>query len=233
MNELSTITKQTMTLKQITDLLEVDHSKAMIKVSAMSENPEFGAVAKIATVYNKQGQTIETYQLNKRQSIAVSARLNTALLMKVIDRWQELESNAVVLPDFTNPAISARAWADEVEAKLIAQAENEKNRPKVEFAEKVRALDGSISVGDFAKIIGTGQNRLFKRLRDDGFLLVNNHPMQSAVERGLLVQVEQTPFADSNGKSHPAFQTRITGKGQVYFEKKYRVNIQVMENGND
>lgn len=30
-----------------------------------------------------------------------------------------------------------------------------------------------------------------------------------------------------NGKSYPAFQTRITGKGQVYFEKKYRVNIPV------
>ena len=34
---------------------------------------------------------IETYQLNKRQSIAVAARLNTALLMRIIDRWQGTE----------------------------------------------------------------------------------------------------------------------------------------------
>ena len=34
---------------------------------------------------------METYQLDKRQSIAVASRLNTALLMRIIDRWQELE----------------------------------------------------------------------------------------------------------------------------------------------
>ena len=47
----------------------------------MSESPEFGAVFKTDIVYNEQGQTIETYQLDKRQSIAVAAKLNTALLI--------------------------------------------------------------------------------------------------------------------------------------------------------
>lgn len=84
----------TMTLKEITDLLEVEHNKAMNKVEKMAKEPEFGTVAKTSTVYNDKGQTIETYQLNKRQSIAVSARLNTALLMRIIDRWQELENQS-------------------------------------------------------------------------------------------------------------------------------------------
>ena len=82
----------TMTLKEITDLLSVQHSKAMNTVSKMATDPEFGAVSKMDTVYNDSGQTVETYQLDKRQSIAVAARLNVALLMRVIDRWLELEN---------------------------------------------------------------------------------------------------------------------------------------------
>ena len=84
----------TMTLKEITDLLNVEHNKAMNKVEKMAEDPEFGTVAKTSTVYNDKGQTIQTYQLNKRQSIAVASRLNTALLMRIIDRWQELENQS-------------------------------------------------------------------------------------------------------------------------------------------
>ena len=84
----------TMTLKEITDLLDVEHNKAMNKVEKMAEDPEFGTVAKTSTVYNDKGQTIQTYQLNKRQSIAVASRLNTALLMRIIDRWQELENQS-------------------------------------------------------------------------------------------------------------------------------------------
>ena len=84
----------TMTLKEITDLLDVRHDKAMLKVAAMTESPDFGTVSILDIVYNDKGQTTKTYQLNKRQSIAVSARLNTALLMRIIDRWQELENQS-------------------------------------------------------------------------------------------------------------------------------------------
>lgn len=94
MNELSVTSNNTatMTLKEITDLLNVQHSKAMLKVFNMSLQPEFGTLSKMDTVYNDKGQTVETYILDKRQSMAVSAVLNTALLMRVIDRWQELEA---------------------------------------------------------------------------------------------------------------------------------------------
>ena len=47
------------------------------------------------------------------------------LRARVYDRWEELEHHVqalVALPDFTNPAAAARAWADEVEAKEKAQA---------------------------------------------------------------------------------------------------------------
>ena len=83
---------QYMTLKEITDLLSVRHNNAIRTVAVMAEDESFGPVLKMSIAYNGQGQTTETYQLDKRQSLAVAARLNVALQMRVIDRWMELEA---------------------------------------------------------------------------------------------------------------------------------------------
>lgn len=114
----------TMTLKEITDLLNVRHDKAMLKVGKMADEPSFGAMSKMDIVYNEYGQTVETCVLDKRQSLAVAARLNTALLMRVIDRWQELEQK-FALPDFSNPAEAARAWIKQYEERQIIEGQRD------------------------------------------------------------------------------------------------------------
>ena len=80
------------TLKEITDLITTEHNKAMKVVEKLSLEPSFGTLEKIATVYNDKGQEIHTYLLTKKQAIAVGAKLNNSLLMKVIDRLEELEN---------------------------------------------------------------------------------------------------------------------------------------------
>ena len=107
------------TLKEITDLISVEHNKAMKVVEKLSQEPSFGTVEKIATVYNNKGQTIDTYKLNKKQAIAVGAKLNNSLLMKVIDRLEELES------------VNARPLSVSEQIALIAQGHQEvENRLK-------------------------------------------------------------------------------------------------------
>ena len=95
MSELEIKAEVVITLKDITDLLDVQHSKAMIKVESLALEPSFGWVSKMDFQY-KSGknttQTIQTYSLTKRQAIAVGAKLNNALLMKLIDRLEELET---------------------------------------------------------------------------------------------------------------------------------------------
>jgi len=140
-------------------------------------------------------------------------------------RWIELESQqqAFKIPTTLSEALllAGKLAAD----NESLQAEKVANQPKVDFAMAVRDMDGKVSVGDFAKVIGTGQNRLFERLRQDGFLMANNRPYQHSIDRELLVSIEQKPHIDNGGKSHPSFKTLITGKGQVYFEKRYRKDI--------
>ena len=81
-----------MSLKEITDLLDIRHDVALKKVKEMSAAEGFGTMIDVNIVYNDKGQKIKTVMLDKRQSIAVSSMLNTSLLMRVIDRWIELES---------------------------------------------------------------------------------------------------------------------------------------------
>ena len=70
------------TLKEITDLIDVQHSKAMLKVEQLAKEPAFGEVSKFDT-FNLNNVKIGTYLLNKKQAIAVGARLNNALLAEV------------------------------------------------------------------------------------------------------------------------------------------------------
>lgn len=61
------------------------------------------------------------YLINKRDSYVVVAQLSPEFTARLVDRWQELEEQAkgtnIALPDFSNPAIAARAWADEYEQR--------------------------------------------------------------------------------------------------------------------
>ena len=82
------------TLKEITDLITVEHNKAMKVVDRLCLESSFGEVEKFTTL-NLNNVKVETYLLTKKQAIAVGAKLNNSLLMKVIDRLEELESQKV------------------------------------------------------------------------------------------------------------------------------------------
>lgn len=101
-----------------------------------------------------------------------------------------------------------------------------KNKPKVVFADAVSASEGTILIGELAKIlkgngVDIGQNRLFERLRQDGFLIKRkgtdyNTPTQKAMELGLF-KVKETAITHSDGHVTISKTTKVTGKGQQYF----------------
>ena len=100
------------TLKEITDLISARHNDAMKKVEELAKEDGFGSLRKIRIVYNDKGQEIDTYIFTKKQAIAVGARLNTTMLMKVVNRLEELEMSkqAQLTPQaFTMKAIAEMA----------------------------------------------------------------------------------------------------------------------------
>ena len=102
----------------------------------------------------------------------------------------------------------------------------ELDAPKVLFADAVATAKTSILVGELAKIlrqngIEIGQNRLFKWLRKNGYLISRmgtdyNMPTQYSMERGWM-EIKEHAITRPDGATIVTKTTVITGKGQQYF----------------
>ena len=118
------------------------------------------------------------------------------------------------------------ALKEERTAKEQLQLQATENKPKVIFADAVSVSDGTILIGELAKIlkgngVEIGQNRLFEKLRQDGYLIKRkgtdyNAPTQRAMELGLF-RVKETAITHSDGHVTISKTTKVTGKGQQYF----------------
>lgn len=123
-----------------------------------------------------------------------------------------------------------RAYADEVEQHNKTKALVEAQRPKVIFADAVSASDTDILIGDLAKLLNQnghniGQNRLFERLRKEGYLISRkgnsyNTPTQKAMELGLF-RIKETAITHADGRTTINKTPKVTGKGQLYFINRY------------
>ena len=216
--------KPTMSSLEIAKLCDKQHKNVLADIKKILLEAEIQPAEFSADYKDDKGRTYQCFYLPRRECDLIIAGYSVKYRLAIIDRWQELENQqAQKLPQTYSAAL--RQLADETEAKERALLQISHDQPKVEFALAVRNLDGSCLVREFAKVIGWGQNKLYAKLRECGFLMANNEPYQVYVDRGIFVRVENTPFTDSSGKSHPSFTTRITGKGQVFLEKKLRGEV--------
>ncbi len=113
-------------------------------------------------------------------------------------------------------------------AELAEQLEQQK--PKVLFADSVETSKDSVLINELSKILkqngyDIGQNRLFEKLRNEGYLIKQkgenwNLPTQKSMELGLF-EVKKTVVNKPNGSSIVRPTTKVTGKGQVYFVNKF------------
>lgn len=120
--------------------------------------------------------------------------------------------------------------AAEQQARIEEQQKMiEANRPKVLFAEAVETSQRSCLIGELAKIlkqngIEIGQNRLFRWLRDNGYLCKTgenyNLPTQRAMDMGLF-EIKKTTINKPDGTILVTTTTKVTGKGQIYFVNKF------------
>lgn len=153
--------------------------------------------------------------------------------LKYIEAFNSMEKklkNPLALPNFSNPAEAARAWADEFEKRKQAEQLIEAQKPKVIFAEAVSASKTSILVGELAKIlrgngIPIGQRRFFQWLRENGYLIKRkgtdyNMPTQRSMELGLF-EIKEGSYVNGDGVNVITKTPKLTGKGQNYFINKF------------
>lgn len=178
---------------------------------------QHGGGEQIYVVLNEQQATLV---ISFMRNSAIVVAFKVALVKGFYDMRATIQSNSIAAPTTMREALMlALAQAEQIEqqaAKISADA------PKVEFAETIRALDGVCKIENIAKTIGIGRNKLFKQMRADKVLIEGtNLPYQKYIDREYFTVVEQEPYVDSKGVSHPTFATRVTGAGQVFLVRKY------------
>ncbi|KXB53754.1 phage antirepressor protein [Umbribacter vaginalis] len=195
---------------------------------------------KLTRRFTDSGQGRDVYIINESglYSLVLSSKLPSAKRFK---RWITSE----VLPALrrqggymltseneTPEQIMARALKIADEALKRKDALIEELTPKALFCDAVSVSKNTCLIGELAKLmrqngVDIGQNRLFERLRQDGYLCRHgsNHnvPTQRAVDLGLFV-IKETVISHADGHTTLQRTPKVTGKGQRYFIEKHVLN---------
>lgn len=132
-----------------------------------------------------------------------------------------------------NPDTLIRLATDlkaERKKRMQLEAQAQKDKPKVLFADAVATAKTSILIGELAKLlkqngVDIGQNRLFDWMRRNGFLIQRkgtdyNMPTQRAMEAGLF-EIKETSITHADGHMSVGKTPKVTGKGQQYFINRF------------
>jgi anti-repressor protein len=130
-----------------------------------------------------------------------------------------------------DPIARAEAWITEAKERQSLTLQLEEQLPKVNFANALETSKNSILIGELATLlkqngIEIGQNRLFAKLRNDGYLIKMkgerfNAPTQRSMELGLM-EIKKCTINNPDGSVRVTNTPKITGKGQIYFVNKFK-----------
>lgn len=200
-------------------------------------------VGKIQTPGGKQNVTIVNesglYSLifsSKLESAKRFKRWVTSEVLPAIRKHGLYATDNVIENTLNNPDYIINILTEykkEKEHNLTLEQQIKDNKPKVLFADSVAGSDNSILVGELAKLlkqngVDVGQNRLFKWLRNNGYLIKKsgesyNLPTQKSMDLEIL-DIKKRVINNPDGSSKITRTPKVTGKGQQYFINKFLAN---------
>lgn len=210
------------------------HTNSRVAVAALDEDEK--GVSKVYTLGGEQQMTVVNeagmYQLVIRSNLPAAKAFKRWITHEVIPTIRRHGAYATettiesIIADPESGIKLLQALKAEQERRKEAEAIAEAQRPKALFADAVAASDNSILVGELAKIlrqngVETGQNRLFRWMRDNGYIMrYTNEPTQYSMERGLM-EVKERAINNPDGSVRITQTIKVTGKGQAYFVNKF------------
>jgi len=213
----------------ISQELNVEHKNTLEVIRKYEERfLRYGKVAfKTAPSLNTEScQNMTVCFLNEQQAtFLVTLSRNSE---KAVDLKQKLTDSYFFYKTKNQPKIP-QTYAEALQLAADQAKIIEQQKPKVEFAENIERSDDTIEVGTLSNVlckkgIEIGRNRLFKILKDKNGLnlLINTQkPYQYALDNKWF-EIEEYSYTDSKGKDRVATKVLVTGKGQIYIEKRLR-----------
>lgn len=220
------VRKETMTSLEIAEVTGKRHSDVLEAIRNMENAWVKVAQRKfpLGSYKDANNQDRPCYILNKTECLYVATKFNDEARAKLVLRWEELENQVrkseIVMPNFSNPAEAARAWADQYEQKLKLAAKVKEDAPKVEFFESVAESKDAVemkAVSSTLNYVAVGRNKLFAILREQKVLQSNNIPYQKYIDVGYFRTIETKKNCGSEVRIF--IKTLVYQKGLDYIRK--------------
>lgn len=165
-------------------------------------------------VKNQNSTESQIASLNIDQCSLVAMRESKVVRRKGLDAIKSRQPQALSLPNFADPVAAARAWADAVEQRQVAEQQLALAAPKVEFVDKYVTATGNLGFRQVAKLLKVKE----AELRD--FLIGRRimyrlagalTPYAEHIEVGRFTV--KAGVAEHGDTSHAYSQTKFTPKG--------------------
>ncbi|MDD5273360.1 MAG: Rha family transcriptional regulator [Methylovulum sp.] len=218
----------TMSSREIAELVQSRHDDVKRSIERLAERGviELPPLAEIKTAT----KPFTIYKICKRDSYVIVAQLSPEFTAKLVDRWQELENSQTAkfsLPEFTNPAEAAIAWAEQYKAKELAQATVKKQQQTIKHKDDLILASneasikaGEILIREFVKsndIIDLGEKQFYAWMRQQNIVSDKNEPYQPYIKSGYFTY---KPTEKAHGGEF-RYTLRVTPRGKVWLAAKY------------
>jgi prophage antirepressor-like protein len=179
------------------------------------------------TVINESG----LYSLVLRSRKPEAKAFKRWITHEVLPTLRKTGSYSIQVPQTLSEALQLAADIERERVALAAQAlalesENAKKgevikgmMPKADFHDAVSSAINGQTIDQAAKVLGTGERRLFKQLKDHGYLRPNNEPYQEYIDRGYF-RLREKKRNLPTGEVLVYTQTLVTGKGLAFLQRK-------------
>lgn len=213
--------QQTMSSREISILCGKEHRNVCRDIENLNATYEKMGMLKIEqgsyTHPNTGNQQHREFLLTKDQTIDLITGYKPELRIKINRRWAELEkqaqANIIALPNFANPAEAARAWAEQFEAKQIAQQQVAELAPKAEALEIIADTTNTYCLRECAKTIGIRESELIKLLIDKKWVYRDS-------DRKLQPHAQYVINGVFTNRTSPVIKNRNDGQERVFLHMR-------------
>lgn len=197
--------------KGYTEKTDYELSRLAAYLVAMNGDPNKPEVASAQAYFATRTRQAETQQ----PAQLTDEELLSRALMVATSKMERLEAEKAQALELSEAAL-ARAH--------VAEAEADEARPKAEAYDCFLGTEGTYYMGTVAKMLGVGQNELFRRLREASVLIPSGHLRNTPYreyERHFLVRPRR--YTNAEGREFLKYTTFVKPSGVEFIRRQLGV----------